>query len=161
MNAADIKAARRLIAQFEDRAIGRHNSSIEMRGNPVQGRDSEEAFVVNRHEITVGHEDSCYGIEPPAFSEGDFYTHMLPPAKERPEDCAVGEWVYYIPGIPPTHKWPVRLRFADDRRNVLINSDHLSEFKDMMFEPFRFCRAVQKPGTLAIPQLQTGWRRVS
>ena len=67
MNAADINAARRLIAQFEDRALGRHNSSLH-RDNPV----AEQPAPVP---------------EQPR--------HVYP--KVNPDDCEVGDYLWTKP----------------------------------------------------------------
>lgn len=92
MNHSDIAAARRLIAQFEGNALGRHNSS-QLRDNPVAERPAP--LPEQRHRIIV---------------------------KDKPDDCAVGEycWVQgdYAPEVTLMRFRPL----PDPRRFIDFNS---------------------------------------
>jgi hypothetical protein len=59
MNCKDIELARRIIAAFEGRALGRHNSSVDLRDNevarierPSTGLNFDAGRVVSRQEGT-------------------------------------------------------------------------------------------------------------
>lgn len=145
MNAADLAAARRLIAQFTGEAPGRHNSSQEMRARPGQVDDDEPWCTAEYRRALF------LQLWRPALAS---LTNRMAPPKERPEDCEVGDWVEYIPGIPPSHLGRVRVpipplrprRFEDYRRDETI--------RIFQFDPF--CRW---RGENEIER--TGWRRVA
>lgn len=144
MNAADIAAARRLIAQFNGESAGRHNSARDMRARPVVEGQAQPAIPMR----DIGPALRALGLSQPMIPR------RLAAPKERPEDCAVGDWVEYLPGIPPTHEDRVRVPVNTNR---LIGSfwedgEIYSEMPIYEFQPFRW----SAPGDLRI-----GWRRVS
>lgn len=79
MNAADIDAACRLIAQFEDKALGRHNSS-RFRENPVAPQPVP--IPEQRQSVTL---------------------------KTGPEDCQVGDYCWTLRRIIPEGIMVVRI----------------------------------------------------
>lgn len=99
MNAADIRAAQRLIAQFEGDALGRHNSS-KFRNNPTKEREPIPNFV-NPAYLSFATDWKTCRIGEVTFSLPDCnrsrnLVRIIPPKQNNLRMCDISETYEFI-----------------------------------------------------------------
>lgn len=102
MNSKDIAHARRLIDQFEGRALGRHNSAVDLRLNEVAEAERPRPGA---RTATVGHTGEAELLEriPPAPDQSIYEERFIVVGPSRRliadyKNCQVGDICRDLPG---------------------------------------------------------------